>query len=120
MTNENDFVLESTSKYEAFTVYFDTDKANVKGQDLDQLNTVYKLMKKHPELKVPVSAYADDSASDEYNFLLSQKRGEWIVNYLVKKGIDRKRFTVNAYGETLLIDPENDALNRRAELRIYL
>jgi len=56
---------------------------------------------------------------DPYNFTLSRKRGRWILQYLIKNGIDAKRLTVNAYGETQLISPENEAFNRRAELRIY-
>ena len=52
--------------------------------------------------------------------MLSQKRGEWIATYIIGKGIDPKRLSINAYGETKLLDPDNDEINRRAELRIYL
>lgn len=113
------FDLNLSDRYEAVTVYFNTNEAKVLDNDLEKLNTLYKLLKRYPQLKLSVSAYADATASDEYNFILSQKRGEWIADYLAGKGINENRFTINAYGETKLIDPENDAVNRRAELRIY-
>jgi len=114
-----EFNLNLSSRYDAVLVYFNTNKENVNNTEVEKLKTVLKLLKKYPQLKLSVSAYADATASDEYNFLLSQKRGEWVVNYFIKNGIDSNRFTINAYGETKLIDPENDAINRRAELRVY-
>lgn len=114
------FDLSLSGEYEALLVFFETNESAVKQGDIEKLNTILKLLKKYPQLKLSISAYADATASDEYNFVLSQKRGQWIANYLASKGVDPKRLTVNAYGETKLIDPENDSINRRAELRIYL
>ena len=113
------FDLNLSDRYDAVIVYFNTNESRVLSNDMNKLNTVYKLMKQYPQLKLSISAYADATASDEYNFMLSQKRGDWISAHLQAKGIDKNRFTINAYGETKLIDPENDAVNRRAELRIY-
>lgn len=114
-----DIDLALTTKYDIVKVYFDSNKSNVKADDLDELNNLYKLLKANPELRMEVNAYADARASDDYNLVLSQKRGDWIVDYMVKKGIPRNRFIVNAYGETKLVDEANDALNRRAEIRVY-
>lgn len=119
MDDKLQFDLNKSGQYDAVNVYFGSNKAEVNAEDLDKLNTILKLLKRYPQLKLSISAYADATASDEYNFVLSQKRGEWIANYLMAKGVEDKRFTVNAYGETKLIDPKNDAINRRAELRIY-
>ena len=113
------FNIDSSAVYDVVTVYFNSNETKVLANDLDKLDKLYKLLRKYPDLRLSVNAYADAIASDEYNFDLSQKRGDWIVAYLVSKGINENRFTVNAYGETRLIDPENDAVNRRAELRIY-
>ena len=113
------FDLNISDQYSAVIVYFNTNESQVINSDLDKLSTLLKILKRYPQLKLSISAYADATASDEYNFILSQKRGDWISTYLAAKGIEKNRFTVNAYGETKLVDPENDAVNRRAELRIY-
>ena len=73
----------------------------------------------NPEIRVEINAYADSKATDEYNLILSGKRGKWIVDYFTKKGIDKSRFVVNSYGESRLADKNNDALNRRAEIHLY-
>lgn len=111
--------LALTTDYEIVHVYFDSNASNVKADDLDELNALYKLLVANPNLRMEINAYADARASDDYNLILSKKRGEWIVDYMVKKGIPRSRFIVNAYGETKLVDASNDAVNRRAEIRLY-
>lgn len=107
------------TNYDLVVVYFDSNKSNVKSRDLGKLKKLYDLLKSNPALKVEVNAYADARSSDEYNLILSEKRGDWVVEYLVSKGLPKDRFIVNAYGETQLVDENNDALNRRAEIRIY-
>lgn len=111
--------LNFAKNYDAVILYFGSDQAKPKNGDVKNLNELAEILKRYPELKLSINAYTDATASDEYNFALSKKRGKWIVNYLISQGVDASRLTVNAYGETQLIDPENDAVNRRAELRIY-
>jgi flagellar motor protein MotB len=115
-----DFNLNLSDEYETVLVYFGSNQTNVLPQDLEKLALIYKLLKKYPQLHLSISAYADAQASDDYNFLLSQKRGHWIADYLIGKGIEKNRFSINAYGESKLVDASNDASNRRAELRFYL
>lgn len=111
--------LALTTNYEVVKVYFDSNQSNVKPEDVSELNALYKILIANPNLRMEINAYADARASDDYNLVLSQKRGDWIVEYMVKKGIPRSRFIVNAYGETVLVDETNDAANRRAEIRVY-
>ena len=80
---------------------------------------LYAILKADPTIKIEVNAYADAKSSDEYNLILSANRGDWVVEYFTKKGLPKSRFIVNAYGESQLVDENNDALNRRAEIRIY-
>ena len=113
------FEMDLSDKYNAITVYFGSNQSKPLSEDMDKLQGLLKILKQYPLLKLSINAYADATASDEYNFILSQKRGQWIMKYLIENGVNSDRLTVNAYGETQLIDPENDAKNRRAELRIY-
>ncbi len=115
-----DFNINLSDEYETVLVYFGSNQTNVLPEDLEKLALIYKLLKKYPQLHLSISAYADAQASDNYNFLLSQKRGHWIAAYLMEKGIEKSRFSVNAYGESKLVDASNDARNRRAELRFYI
>ena len=121
-----DFELEGLStEHEVKLVYFDSNKEKVKHSDLKYLDEIIAKMIANPKLKLEINAYADSRSSDEYNLVLSGKRGDWITYYMIKRGISKDRFIVNAYGESgLAVDcvdctDEDHAKNRRAELRLY-
>ncbi len=114
-----------TNKYSIKKVYFNSNSVATKRGDLSILNAIYIKMKANPKLKLEVNAYADSRSTDKYNLRLSRKRGQWIVDYLVDKGLSKSKFIVNAYGEAQLAvnceectDTDN-AVNRRAEIRLY-
>ena len=119
LNNEEEFNLDMSNRYEIITVYFDSDQTKVMKDDLGKLRTILELMRDYPTLKLSISAYADATASSDYNMILSEKRATWIAEYLTKYEIDKSRFAINAYGEAFLVDESNDALNRRAELKLF-
>lgn len=114
-----EFILGGQTNRDHILVYFDSNQSQVKSSDMKIINNIYQVLKDNPSVRVEINAYADAKSSDEYNLILSEKRGDWIVNYLSKKGISSDRFIVNAYGESQLVDEDNDALNRRAEIHLY-
>jgi outer membrane protein OmpA-like peptidoglycan-associated protein len=58
----------------------------------------------NPKLVLEVQSHTDAVASDEYNMDLSQKRANTVLDYMVSKGIDKKRITAKGFGETQLIN----------------
>lgn len=87
-----------------------------------ELDKVVKLMEANPELQIELSAHTDDIGTDAYNDQLSAKRGETVLEYLVKKGILRERLTSVGYGKHKPLVPntsdENRAINRRVEFKV--
>ncbi|HTA62844.1 MAG TPA: OmpA family protein [Bacteroidia bacterium] len=59
-------------------------------------------MKQNPTLLIEVQSHTDATAGDEYNMELSQKRANAVVDYMVSKGIVKKRLTAKGFGETQL------------------
>lgn len=114
-----EFILGDMKQRDYILVYFDSNQSQVKSEDKRIINNLYKVLKENPDIKIEINAYADARSSDEYNLILSKKRGDWIVSYLTSKGISKSRFIVNACGEARLVDERNDALNRRAEIHLY-
>ena len=45
-------------------------------------------------------AHTDHVGSDQFNFDLSQKRAQSVVDYLIQKGISPQRLVAKGYGET--------------------
>jgi outer membrane protein OmpA-like peptidoglycan-associated protein len=118
-TENLEFILGDQLKRKRIVVYFDSNQEQVKSEELKILNNLVSLLNSNPVVKVEINAYADAKATDEYNLVLSLKRGEWIRDYFTKKGIAANRIIINSYGESRLIDEKNDALNRRAEIHLY-
>jgi len=85
------------------------------------LNEVVAIMKEHSEVSVSVEGHADAQGPDAYNMRLSEKRADYVINYLVKKGVAKDRLVKKFFGEG---NPAADnstvagrALNRRVEIR---
>ena len=94
----------------------------LKDESFVELDKVVKLLQQNPKLKIELSGHTDSKGDDKYNQILSQKRAEAVVNYLVKNGITTIRLIAKGYGETQPVKPndtdENRAQNRRTELEI--
>lgn len=89
----------------------------------DAAKTINGLTEKYPGLKVDVSGHTDWVGTEGYNQALSERRAEVVRQYLSRKGVESKRVTTHAYGETKPVAPndtdEGRALNRRAEVKTH-
>lgn len=103
-------------------VFFDFDKWNLRPESYLELNRVVGLLNDHPTMKIEMSAHTDSYGSDEYNFVLSDKRAKSVVDYILSQGISPDRITSKGYGETKPVatneTDEGRQLNRRVEFTI--
>ncbi|MBN4052225.1 MAG: hypothetical protein COC01_04875 [Bacteroidetes bacterium] len=119
--------LEGEKNIVLKNVYFEFDKASLKEKSKKNLDELYGFMVEYPEMIIELSAHTDSKGSDTYNMVLSQKRAETVVSYLVEKGIVNKRLVAKGYGETKPIalntlpdgtdNPKGRQLNRRIEIK---
>ena len=108
-------------------IYFELDRSRITDQAKVELQKVTTLMQQYPGMKIDIRSHTDSRAGDAYNKILSQKRAEATMNYVIDQGIDRKRVSGKGYGETQLVNncsngvdctEEEHALNRRSEFII--
>lgn len=103
-------------------VFFDTNKADVKGTSAETLDKLAGIFKEYPKSNILVEGHTDTAGSEEYNLALSQRRAESVTKYLVAQGINPSRFSTKWYGETqpraTNETSEGKAKNRRVELAI--
>ncbi len=103
-------------------IFFDFDKATLRSESTVELENVYKIMTDNPSIKVEISGHTDSKGSDAYNLDLSGKRAQSVVDYLIKKGVDKNRLVSKGYGETTPISTndtdEGRQMNRRTEFKI--
>jgi len=100
-------------------VYFDFDKNNLR---VDQQEAIERAMidarKANKIFKVSLGGYTDSVGTEDYNYGLSQRRINTVVNYLDLRGMQAN--STMAWGENdLVINPngsENYELSRRVEM----
>lgn len=91
------------------------------------LDKVIAIMQSNQNLMVELSSHTDSQSSDQFNLALSQKRAKTAVDYMIAKGVDKKRLKAVGYGETKILNKcangvecsdEEHAKNRRTEFKI--
>lgn len=91
------------------------------------LDKAVDAMKDYPKLVMEISSHTDSQSSSEYNLNLSKKRAQRAVDYVVSRGIDRKRLKATGYGESKLLNhcadgvecsDDEHKVNRRTEFKI--
>lgn len=93
------------------TIYFDFNKYNIRQDSEVEVEKVIAAMEKYPSLKIQVNSHTDSRGLAAYNLLLSQKRAEATINYMISKGIGSGRLASKGYGETKLINDCYDGIN---------
>lgn len=106
-------------------ILFQADSAIILPASYADLDIVYDIVKEWGDDRVEIAGHTDkrSTSKEKYNLVLSEKRAKAVADYLVKKGIDSKRFIVKGYGFSTPI-AENDPikgndLNRRVEVIRY-
>lgn len=64
------------------------------------LDTLVEILVFNPTITIELMSHTDHVGSDEFNFDLSQKRAQSVVDYLIEKGINPQRLRAKGYGET--------------------
>jgi outer membrane protein OmpA-like peptidoglycan-associated protein len=86
------------------------------------LDQIIKILNKYPETKLAIEVHTDNSGSHEDKAILSEKYAMTIINYLISKGMDSKRFIGKGFGGSKPIAPnvleKDKSLNRRVDFKI--
>ena len=114
-------------KFVMENIFYDYDKWDILSESEIELNKLIKILNDNPSWKVELGSHTDSRGSDSYNELLSQKRSDAAVAYIVKNGISQDRIIAKGYGESQLVNrckngvdctEEEHRQNRRTEFKI--
>ncbi len=64
------------------------------------LDTLIATLIVNPTIIIEIMSHTDYVGGDQFNFELSQKRAQSVVDYLIGKGISPQRLVAKGYGET--------------------
>jgi OOP family OmpA-OmpF porin len=116
-------VLKGTNAQGIWVVdetYFDFDKSVVKPEAFDYLDQIADVLKTHPQITVKVQGHTDSIGTKAYNDALSIRRAQAVKTYLMNKGVQEERLSLEGFGFSKPVatndTAEGRALNRRVEL----
>ena len=104
---------------------FDFNKSNIRPDAARVLDSIAKVLHKTPGLNMTVNGYCDSRGTYPYNQTLSEQRSRATVDYLVSKGIAKKRLVPKGYGKTKFLNEctegvvctdDKQEVNRRVEM----
>ena len=89
--------IAETGKFVTNNILFETGKATLKPESMEEIEKVADYMKKNPNARFEVQGHTDNQGSDKINDPLSQQRAEAVVKALEEKGVDP--FNLRAVGK---------------------
>ena len=107
---------------EVSDILFEFDKWVIKADTVPELDKWAAYFQENPQVTGEIYGHTDSTGPTTYNQSLSVKRAQAVVNYLIDKGVDPKRFTAKGFGESQPAVPnttsEGRQKNRRVELNL--
>lgn len=85
-------------------IYYDFDKWNIRPDAAIELDKMVTLLNDNPKIRIEMGSHTDCRGTHKYNDVLSMKRARSTVEYLISKGIEKKRLEYKGYGETKLLN----------------
>ncbi|MCQ2283536.1 MAG: OmpA family protein [Bacteroidales bacterium] len=107
---KQDFSLEPIPKEPILLpeILYDLAKWDLKPQYQDSLMYLYDIMVKNPTIVIELRSHTDARDTEEKNDVLSQKRAQTCVDFLISKGIAADRIVPKGYGERVPRKLEKD------------
>ncbi len=108
-------------------IYYDLDRYSLRPDAARELEKIVATMRKYPSLVIEIRSHTDSRGDAIHNKALSTQRAKAVADYLVSKGISRRRMTTIGMGEAQLVNNCTDGVictdaehqrNRRTEFKV--
>lgn len=81
-------------------IYFDVAKWDLREDAMKNLGELLTILKDNPNITIELSAHTDMVGNDQANMILSDRRANSVVNYLITQGVYWDRLVAKGYGES--------------------
>jgi len=81
-------------------ILYDFDKWDLRPESMVSLDKLVETLTDNPNITIELMSHTDTRNTEEYNLILSQKRAQSVVTYLLSKGIELDRLTAKGYGKS--------------------
>jgi len=88
----------------------------------DELDKLATYLNSSNNILIEVAGYADAQGDEAYNLMLTEKRANFVKDYLVSKSVDAGKLKVVGYGEkypvSVELNPQSRKYNRRVQFKV--
>ena len=81
-------------------IFYDFNKWDLRPESMVSLDKLIETLTDNPNVTIELMSHTDSRDTEEYNYELSQKRAQSVVQYLIEKGIEPERLSAKGYGES--------------------
>ncbi len=81
-------------------IFYDFGKWDLRPESMVSLDKLVETLNDNPNVTIELMSHTDSRDTEEYNYDLSQKRAQSVVQYLIDKGIEPERLLAKGYGES--------------------
>lgn len=81
-------------------IFYDFGKWDLRPESMVSLDKLVETLNDNTNVTIELMSHTDSRDTEEYNYDLSQKRAQSVVQYLIEKGIEPERLSAKGYGES--------------------
>jgi len=101
---------------------FRTDERELTSDTSTRVAELAAMLAQMPDLRIQLDGYADERGDAGYNDKLSSDRAAHVRDLLQSSGVNARRITIAAHGESPAADPTADsyALQRKVSMTLFV
>lgn len=81
-------------------IFYDFARWDLRPESMVSLDNLVETLNDNPNVTIELMSHTDSRGTDEDNMVLSQRRAQSVVDYLISKGIATERLEAKGYGES--------------------
>jgi len=89
-------------------IEYDLGSAELRDMAMKDLDNLVGVLETNPDLRIQLRSHTDFRSGDDFNLVLSQKRADACVSYLIEQGIDATRLEAIGMGESEPLTLQDD------------
>ena len=89
-------------------IEYDLGSAELRDMAMKDLDNLVGVLETNPDLRIQLRSHTDFRSGDDFNLVLSQKRADACVSYLIEQGIDATRLEAVGMGESEPLTLQDD------------
>lgn len=111
-------MLTSTAlPIELHNILYDLARWDLRAEALVSLDSLVEILNDNPGIVIELMSHTDSRGEPADNQILSQKRAQSVVDYLVMKGISAQRLRAQGYGESMPVQVDLELSQKYPFLR---